>query len=101
MIEIIQSETFRKWLSRLRDHRAAALISARLFRLARGVAGDTAAIGDGVSELRVHFGPGYRIYFIQEARNLVVLLCGGDRGSPKRDIETAQQLARQWRKNHG
>jgi putative addiction module killer protein len=99
-LEIVQSETFRKWLGRLRDHRAKALIAARLFRLSRGVAGDTTAIGEGVSELRVHFGPGYRIYFLQNGTEIVVLLCGGDKGSQKRDIETARRLAREWRKIH-
>lgn len=100
MIQIIQSETFRKWLSRLRDKRAQALIAARLLRLARGLSGDAVSIAEGVNELRVHFGPGYRIYFLQSAGTLVVLLCGGDKNSQKRDIETALRLAREWRLEH-
>lgn len=101
MIQIIQSETFRKWLNRLRDRRAQALIAARLLRLARGLPGDTVSIGKGVNELRIHFGPGYRIYFLQSAATLVVLPCGGDKNSQKGDIETALRLAREWRLEHG
>ena len=100
MMQIIQSETFRNWLTRLRDKRAQALIAARLLRVARGLAGDTVSIGEGVNELRIHFGPGYRIYFLQGTRTVIVLLCGGDKDSQKRDIETALRLAREWRLDH-
>ncbi|MES2017146.1 MAG: type II toxin-antitoxin system RelE/ParE family toxin [Pseudomonadota bacterium] len=100
MIEIIQSDTFRQWVARLRDRRARALIAARLLRLASGLAGDTSVIEDGIRELRVHFGPGYRIYFIQEGASIVVLLCGGDKGSQPRDIEAARRLAGEWRRKH-
>ena len=100
MMQIIQSETFRKWLSRLRDKRAQALIAARLLRVARGLAGDTVSIGECVNELCIHFGPGYRVYFLQSTRAAVVLLCGGDKKSQKRDIEAALRLAREWRLEH-
>jgi putative addiction module killer protein len=99
-MEIIQSETFRKWVAGLRDHRAQALIAARLLRLVRGIPGDTASVGAGVNELRIHFGPGYRLYYLQHRATLVVLLCGGDKGTQTRDIQAAKRLARLWRTTH-
>jgi putative addiction module killer protein len=101
MIEIIQSETFRRWLTGLRDSRAKALIAARMTRLTSGVVGDAVPVGDGVSELRIHFGPGYRLYLIQRGASLIVLLCGGDKSSQSRDIRNAKRLAKQWRNGHG
>lgn len=98
MIDVIQSETFRKWLNGLRDRQARAFITARLLRLANGLMGDTSSLGDGVSELRIHFGPGYRLYFVQSGVSLIFLLCGGDKSSQARDIRHARQLAQQWRK---
>ena len=98
MIEIIQSDTFRKWLEGLRDRHARAFITARLLRLASGLMGDTSSVGDGVRELRVHFGPGYRLYFVQQGATLVFLLCGGDKSSQSRDLRDAKQLAKRWSK---
>ena len=100
MIEIIQSDTFRLWMQSLRDHRARALIAARLLRLARGLLGETESVGDGVHELKIHWGPGYRIYYIRKGLSLIVLLCGGNKKSQDRDIAFAKRLAREWR-NHG
>ncbi len=97
MIEIKQTETFRKWEARLSDRRARAFIAARLFRLANGMPGDIEVVGDGVSELRIHYGPGYRIYFQRVGATIVVLLCGGDKGSQMRDIKLAKALAQGWR----
>lgn len=88
-------------MAKLADRKAKALISARLLRVAAGILGDTVMLGGDVSELRVHFGPGYRIYFLKDGATVVVLLCGGDKGSQQRDIETAHRLAREWRCNHG
>jgi len=93
MLTIRQTETFRRWERRLRDQRAKALIAARIFRLANGLPGDVKSVGSGVSELRVHLGPGYRIYFKKVGNEIVVLLCGGDNRSQARDIEEAKQLA--------
>jgi putative addiction module killer protein len=95
-MEIKQTETFRIWESKLRDTRARTVIAARLFRLAEGLAGDAAPVGEGVSELRIHFGPGYRIYFQRRGAVLIVLLCGGDKGSQDRDIAIAKRLAKEW-----
>ena len=92
-----QTETFRKWLSTLRDQRASVMIASRLDRLAFGHAGDAEPVGKGVSELRIHHGPGYRVYFQQRGSEIISLLCGGDKSSQQRDIKTAQQLADRWR----
>lgn len=96
MIELKQTATFAKWESRLRDKRAKTLIAARLMRLAEGLPGDVEPVGEGVSELRIHYGPGYRIYFQQRGSLLIVLLCGGDKGSQARDIAAAKKLAKEW-----
>jgi len=93
MLTIRQTETFRQWERRLRDHRAKALIAARVFRLANGLPGDAKSVGGGVNELRIHHGPGYRVYFKQIGNEFVILLCGGDKGSQSRDIARAKRLA--------
>lgn len=92
-IELRQTETFRKWRSRLKDERARALIASRLDRLAFGHVGDAQPVGQGVSELRIHYGPGYRIYFQRRGDTIVVLLCGGTKSRQARDIEAAKRLA--------
>jgi len=96
MFELRQTETFRKWRLQLEDERARALIASRLDRLAYGHAGDAASVGEGISELRIHFGPGYRIYFQQRGKTVIVLLCGGDKSSQPRDIKAAKRLAKEW-----
>jgi len=96
MLEIKQTATFRKWERKLRDQRAKALIAARIFRLANGLRGDVQPVGKGISELRIHHGPGYRVYFKEVGMEIVVLLCGGDKSTQQRDIETAQRLAAEW-----
>lgn len=97
MIEIIRSSTFDSWLSGLRDRQAKARIAARLDRLAMGNPGDVKPVGEGISELRITYGPGYRVYYIQRGKVLVVLLCGGDKSTQSRDIERAKMLASQWK----
>ena len=72
------------------------MIAARVFRLANGLPGDVKPVGQGVSELRIHYGPGYRVYFKQRGNEIIILLCGGDKDSQQNDIETAQRLAAQW-----
>ena len=97
MIEMLRSDIFDRWLSGLRDRRAVARIAARLDRLAAGNPGDTQPVGEGISELRINYGPGYRVYFIQKGRVLIVLLCGGDKSTQDRDIRQAKALANEWR----
>ncbi|MBB3285336.1 MULTISPECIES: type II toxin-antitoxin system RelE/ParE family toxin [unclassified Rhizobium] len=96
MIELKQTAIFAKWESRLRDKRAKTIIAARLMRLAEGLPGDVEPVGEGVSELRIHYGSGYRIYFQQRGNLLIVLLCGGNKGSQARDIAAAKKLAKEW-----
>jgi putative addiction module killer protein len=96
MLDLKQTETFRKWWMRLGDERARGVIFSRLDRLAYGHVGDVRPVGDGVSELRIHHGPGYRVYFQRRGDTIVVLLCGGDKSTQARDIRTAKRLAAEW-----
>lgn len=96
MIELKQTETFRKWWMRLRDERARGAIFSRLDRLAYGHTGDAEPVGEGISELRIHYGPGYRVYFQKRGNTVIVLLCGGDKGTQTKDIKTAKRLAKEW-----
>lgn len=100
-IEIVESGTFQQWLSNLRDRRALARINARLISVTLGNFGDAHSVGNGLYELRIHYGPGYRIYFLREGTTVVILLCGGDKGSQRRDIERANRLAQDWREYGG
>ncbi|EFI34407.1 addiction module killer protein [Desulfonatronospira thiodismutans ASO3-1] len=93
-MEVRKTEVYVKWLDGLRDIRARARVLARVERLAAGNPGDAAPVGEGVSELRINYGPGYRVYYKQQGRELVILLAGGDKSSQSRDIKTAQRLAR-------
>jgi putative addiction module killer protein len=95
MIEIRQTVAFSDWLAALRDGAAKARIEVRIRRLSLGNPGDVKPVGEGVSELRIAHGPGYRVYFVQRGDVLVVLLCGGDKSSQDRDIERAKAMARQ------
>jgi putative addiction module killer protein len=79
----------------LKDKRAKALIAARIFRLANHLPGDVVPVGHGVSELRIHYGPGYRIYFKQQGKTILILLCGGDKRTQSKDIERALRLAKE------
>jgi putative addiction module killer protein len=94
VVEVRQTETFDRWFRKLRDRRARARIQIRIDRLVLGLPGDVRPVGEGVSELRVDYGPGYRVYFAQRGETLIVLLAGGDKGSQDRDISTALVLAR-------
>ena len=97
MIEIIESNTFKRWVRRLRDRAAVARINARLRNITNGHFGNVRTVGNGITEMRIHSGPGYRVYFIREGAEVVVLLCGGDKSSQLRDIERAKRIAREWR----
>ncbi len=95
MIEVRQTAVFRKWLDGLADRRAQEVIAVRLVRIEAGLLGDVKPVGEGVSELRIAHGPGYRLYFVRRGAALIVLLCGGDKASQARDIRAAKQLAAQ------
>lgn len=97
MIKIIRSSVFSHWLASLKDRRAQTRILVRIDRIADGGFGDVKPVGEGVSEARIHYGPGYRVYFTQEGDHLVLLLCGGDKGSQGRDIKQAKQIASKWK----
>jgi putative addiction module killer protein len=93
MIEVRYSAEFGRWLKGLRDANAYARIVQRIRRLERGNPGDVKSIGGGLHELRIDYGPGYRVYFIYEGSAVVILLCGGDKGTQGRDIKRARDLA--------
>lgn len=96
MIELKQTETFRRWLTKLRDERAVTAIASRLDRLAFGHVGDAEPVGQGISELRIHYGPGYRVYFRRQGHSIILLLCGGDKSTQAKDIKAALRLADEW-----
>jgi putative addiction module killer protein len=96
----IESGQFSVWLKKLKDDTARARIVARVNRLMEGLAGDVSPVGHGISELRIHVGPGYQVYFYQRGDTFVILLCGGDKSSQKRDIATAHRLLDTWRAQH-
>lgn len=93
MIEIRQTDEFSRWLGSLRDRQARIRIQVRIDRLALGNPGDVKPVGEGVSEMRIDYGPGYRVYFVRRGGTLVVLLAGGDKRTQPRDIESALKLA--------
>ena len=94
MIEVRQTELFVNWFESLRDRRAKARVQMRIDRIEMGNFGDVAPVGAGVNELRIHYGPGYRVYFVQRG-SVVVLLSGGDKSSQDSDITQAKELAQQ------
>ncbi len=97
MIKVCQSSVFAAWLRKLKDRKARARIQARIDRGGLGNIGDCEPVGKGISEMRIHYGPGYRVYFMQRGRALIVLLCGGNKGSQARDIKQAKRIAEDWR----
>ena len=94
VVEIRQTGVYTRWFGRLRDRAARARIDVRIRRLSLGNPGDVRPVGGGVSEIRIDYGPGYRVYFVQRGEALIVLLAGGDKGSQDRDIRRALDLAR-------
>jgi putative addiction module killer protein len=94
LIEVRQTGAFARWFARLRDRRAQRRVQARIDRLQIGNAGDVRPVGEGVLEMRIDYGPGYRVYFVQRGVALVILLAGGDKGTQPRDIVLAHKLAR-------
>ena len=95
MFEVRQTETFKNWLADLRDSHARARSAARIRRAELGNFGDVQPVGEGVSEMRIHYGPGYRVYFVQAGNEIYVLLCGGDKSTQTRDIAAAKEMAKE------
>ncbi len=95
MIDVRKTDIFSEWFLALRDMQAKARIQARIDRAALGNLGDWATVGEGVSEMRIHYGPGYRVYFTQRGHELLILLAGGDKRTQDRNIKTALQMARE------
>jgi putative addiction module killer protein len=90
-----RTDEFQDWIRGLRDRRAAAKIAVRIARMESGLLGDVGAVGEGVSEVRIDYGPGYRLYFVRRGQELIILLCGGDKGSQKRDVKRAKAMAKE------
>ena len=94
MMEVRQTDEYSDWFANLRDRQARARINARIRRLSLGNPGDVKPVGEGVSELRIDYGPGYRVYFLQRGHEVVILLAGGDNRTQQKDIQTALELVR-------
>ena len=99
MLTLVRSSVFSDWLIGLADHKGKALILNRLANAALGNLGDCEPAGEGVSEMRIHYGPGYRVYFVRSGATVFELLCGGDKASQRRDIARAKQMARDLKEN--
>ena len=95
MLEVRQTDVFAAWFAGLRDREARARITARIRRLSLGNPGDVKPVGSGVSEMRIDYGPGYRVYYVARGDSVVVLLCGGDKRQQDRDITRALELAKE------
>jgi putative addiction module killer protein len=93
MAEVLQTEEFSGWLHRLRDANAVARIVGRIRRMEMGNSGDTRGVGHGILEMRIDYGPGYRIYHVHRGAQIAILLCGGDKRTQSKDIKRAQKLA--------
>lgn len=100
MFVIHRTEKFQQWISRLKDRRAAARIASRILRAEDGNLGDTKSVGDGVEEMRIDYGPGYRVYFLRQGSVLIVLLSGGDKDTQRQDITKAKRLAEDWKEHN-
>ena len=94
-MQIAKTDVFEKWFQSLKDRQAKRIIIARLDRVAYGLLGDVKSLGDGVSELRINYGPGYRLYCKQQGNVLIILLCGGNKSSQQEDIKKAKELAKE------
>jgi putative addiction module killer protein len=101
MFELRESEQFKTWREGISDVRARAAIAARLNRLATGLTGDVKPVGEGVIELRIDYGPGYRIYFQRRGRVLILLLFGGDKSTQSKDIAKAKRVSEEWSEHNG
>ncbi len=93
MVNLLKTSVYQKWIDSLRDRRAVFHVTARVNRLRHGNAGDARPVGEGVSEMRIHYGPGYRVYYKSHGDEIVILLAGGDKKTQESDIKTAKRLA--------
>jgi putative addiction module killer protein len=93
MFSVLQTEVFEKWLDGLPDRKARVAVASRIVQMEGGLLGDVKALGDKVSEARIHYGPGYRLYFTKKELTIIILLCGGEKGSQRRDVTKAKKLA--------
>ncbi len=93
MHTVLQTEEFEEWLDTLADGRARTAVASRIVQIEGGLLGDVKSLGDRVSEARIHYGPGYRLYFTKQSLTIVILLCGGDKGSQRRDLKKAKAMA--------
>lgn len=100
VVEVVRTDEFDMWLEKLMDLRGKARVIRSLDRLAAGNPGDVRPIGKGLSELRIDAGPGYRVYYLQDADRVILLLCGGDKSTQSHDIARAHTLAKEWNDNH-
>jgi putative addiction module killer protein len=96
LLEILQSATYRRWFEKLRDRNAKARIDARIRRISLGNLGDVKRLGGNISELRIDYGPGYRVYFTRRGARVLLLLCGGDKSSQQSDIVRAREISNEW-----
>jgi putative addiction module killer protein len=94
MITVRETENFQNWIRNLKDRIAQSIITARIRRISGGNFGDSKPVGDGVSELRIDYGPGYRVYFTRQGQEIIILLCDGDKSTQTRDIEAAKRIAK-------
>ncbi len=100
-VRILQSREYGRWFASLRDERAKARILARVRRLSLGNFGDSKSLGGGIAEMRVDYGPGYRLYFARHGERLILLACGGDKSRQKTDIARAREIAAAWEPENG
>jgi|SRR5665647_663575 len=101
MVDVVKTATFDGWLRKLKDRRAAARVLVRIDRLVAGDPGDVRPVGHGISELRIDYGPGYRVYYLREGQRLILLLCGGDKSTQDTDIRNAHEYVKEWRDQGG
>jgi putative addiction module killer protein len=101
MLKVIQTERFRDWLVDLKEGQAVARVLVRVARMAEGNLGDAKPVGEGVSETRIDYGPGYRLYFAGKGKSLIVLLAGGDKKTQAKDIKAAKALWKDWKEENG
>lgn len=95
MFDVRETELFSQWMTGLRDARAKAKIAVRIDRLARGNPGDVEPVAQGISEMRIHYGPGYRVYYVKREQTIILLLCGGNKATQASDIKSAKDLVRE------